>query len=229
MKFKLGTDPEVFLKEGNEFVSAAGLFPGTKHEPFPIDGGAIQVDGMALEFNINPASSAEEFSNNIERVLNQMKDMVKAVSKDLSINFTPFAEFNPDYFARVDFDAKILGCEPDFTFEGEIQTPPDHLMEAPFRTAAGHVHIGFCDPVEDVLEDKHFNECIKLSKLFSTKKFFVAQTPLEKKRIELYGRNGAFRPKPYGVELRSPSNIWVANPSSRMEMFNVVAAELNGV
>lgn len=229
MKFKLGTDPEVFLKDGSEFVSAAGLFPGTKYDPFPIDGGAIQVDGMALEFNINPAETAQEFSDNIEKVLVQMKDMVKAVSSDLSINFIPYAEFNPDYFARVDFDAKILGCEPDFTSEGEIQTPPDHLQDAPFRTAAGHVHIGFCDPVDDPLEDDHFNQCIRLSKLFSGKKFFVASSLLEKKRIELYGRNGAFRPKPYGVELRSPSNLWVANSASRIEMFNVVATELSGM
>ena len=61
-------------------VSAHGLIPGTKYEPYPIPHGALQVDGTALEFNINPSSSYEEFNTNIDEVL---KTMMAMLPKDL--------------------------------------------------------------------------------------------------------------------------------------------------
>ena len=52
-KFTIGADPEVFVADSltNTFVSAHDLVPGTKLEPFAVNKGAVQVDGMALEFN----------------------------------------------------------------------------------------------------------------------------------------------------------------------------------
>ncbi len=46
-----------------EQVTASGLvIPDTaKEKPFPVTNGAVQVDGMALEYNIDPASTVEEF------------------------------------------------------------------------------------------------------------------------------------------------------------------------
>ncbi len=60
--FTYGCDPEVFLMVGDKYVSAHGLFPGTKAEPFKVEKGAVQVDGLALEFNIDPAKTPEEFA-----------------------------------------------------------------------------------------------------------------------------------------------------------------------
>ncbi len=82
-KIAIGCDPETFLKRHGEYISAFGMFPGTKNEPYKVNKGAIQVDGFALEFNIDPAFSAEEFDYNIQTVLNQMDDMVKSVDPDI--------------------------------------------------------------------------------------------------------------------------------------------------
>jgi hypothetical protein len=230
MKFTFGTDPELFLTLGNKFISAHGLFPGTKHEPYKVEKGAVQVDGLALEFNIDPASTAEEFSNNIETVLTQMKEMVSNVDKDMKINFVPYAEFEPKYFESVDGSAKVLGCDPDFNIHGFVNNAPD-ISDKPFRTAAGHIHIGWTNG-EDVGSPNHFADCMHVANFFEKRKknsFYEARTPLEKKRVGIYGGNGSFRPKTYGVELRSPSNIWVEYSQSRIDMFNYTAKMMNNI
>ena len=75
-KILVGADPELFLAKNGQFVSAHNLLPGTKYEPFPVKSGAIQVDGMAAEFNIDPVENEDSFLSSLETVLTQLKSMV---------------------------------------------------------------------------------------------------------------------------------------------------------
>lgn len=221
-KFKFGCDPEVFLSVDGKFVSAHGLFPGTKDEPFKVDKGAVQVDGLALEFNIDPASTAKEFNDNIETVLKQMKDMVAKVDKKMNIEFKALANFDVKYFKDLPQDSKVLGCDPDFnSLTGEIIIKPKDITNVPLRTAAGHVHIGWTEG-EDAMSAVHFEDARYIAHTFyqDFKSPFRATTTDEMGRLAYYGNSGAFRPKPYGVELRQYSNHWVQRPEHRVMMFD---------
>jgi hypothetical protein len=55
--FMIGCDPEIFVKKGGKLIAATGLVPGDKKKPFRVMGGAVQVDGLALEFNTDPVAS----------------------------------------------------------------------------------------------------------------------------------------------------------------------------
>lgn len=220
MQPKYGTDPEVFLRNkiSGQFISAHGMFPGTKYKPYPVKKGAIQVDGNALEFNIDPARDFEEFSDNIDTVLDYMTEMVKLVDNELEICFTPVAEFDPNYFQDLPADAKILGCNPDFNIFG-YQNDIDPMLEiTPIRTAAGHIHLGFTSGKKNS-DEGHFTFCTKLANHLYSHEFMAPKTDSEHKRLSYYGSNGAFRPKSYGLEYRAPSNLWVINRESRKEMF----------
>lgn len=221
MQTKIGADPELFIQDGYEYISAHGILPGTKQEPFKVDKGAVQVDGMAFEFNIDPAINADEFDNNIKTVITQMEEMVKKVSKSFKLSFVPFAKFSEEYFLAQPEKAKILGCDPDFSTVGAQQTPPPGLEKQPFRTAAGHVHIGWTEDMRPFHPD-HFLECQRIASVFRNDEFFKPKTMLEKRRFQFYGSNGAFRPKSYGIELRAPSNRWVQTEENRRKMFNAV-------
>jgi hypothetical protein len=221
MDITIGCDPELFILDGYDYISAYGILPGTKKEPYKVDKGAVQVDGMAFEFNIDPAKTQDEFEGNIRTVLTQMNEMVKRIDKNLRLSYTPFAKFDPKYFDKQPWKAKMLGCVPDFTSMGAQQTPPPGLEKQPFRTASGHVHIGWTEGMKP-FGGEHFYACQKVASAFRSEKFFEPTTLLEKKRMAFYGGKGAFRPKSYGIELRAPSNRWVRKEDTRREMFNIV-------
>ncbi len=225
MQLKYGCDPEIFLSVGGKYISAHGLFPGDKKNPFKVDRGAIQVDGLALEFNIDPVETAEEFDKNITVVLAQMDEMVKKVDKDMKIEFRPFVTFDKKYFKDLPDTAKILGCDPDFrAVDGKVNPPPEGLTNQPFRTAAGHFHIGWTENEDSSV---HFEDCRFIADHFYTKgqKYNIFRrydTIEEAERLRYYGKNGSFRPKPYGVELRQFSNLWVQKSEDRLKMFNFI-------
>ena len=195
----IGADPEFFVSINNKLVSAHGMVEGNKENPYPVECGAVQVDGMALEFNIDPASTSEEFCTNIKTVLAGLRELVPS---EVSFEIQPVAEFGKDYIEQQPEKAKELGCEPDYNvYTGEINPTPDN--NAGFRTAAGHIHIGIDRDLDDVERKKLVILCDLFMGLPSL------SYDKDTKRRELYGKAGCYRTKPYGIEYRTLSNAWL--------------------
>lgn len=210
MKILIGADPEFFLKNPNSgaFVSGHGLIPGDKRNPFQVPHGAVQVDGTALEFNIDPAATADEFVLNTERVLGTLRDMVDPGYK---FAFEPVADYDPEYFSGLPDQVKVLGCDPDFNaWTGARNDPPP--MDLPMRTASGHIHIGWTNNA-DPFSANHIADCHTVVKQLD---YFLGVNSLlwdsDNRRRSMYGLAGACRYKPYGVEYRTLSNRWLASP-----------------
>lgn len=220
MNIKVGCDPELFLSYGDKFISAFGLFPGTKSDPYQVDKGAIQVDGVALEFNIDPANSEDEFVSNIKTVVDQMYEMVKEVDPGIKLNFIPVARFDKKDFDLFPEECKLLGCDPDFNISGFMNIQPEELIQTPIRTASGHVHIGWTEN-QDPFSPEHFSEALNVAKHYHSSSMFKL-TAEERERLKFYGANGSFRPKSYGVELREHSNLWVQHEESQRKMYRFI-------
>lgn len=217
MEFLIGADPEFFVKKDGQFVSAHGLIEGTKADPVKVDGGAIQVDGVALEFNIDPASTFKEFNTNIDNVLRQLRERVPA---EYEFVFEPVAHFTEQYIAELPLEARRLGCDPDFNAWDQGKANPTPNAGKPFRTASGHIHIGWTDGM-DILDPEHLDACMMMVKQLDT--YIGAYSPIwdrDNTRRELYGKAGAFRPKSYGVEYRVMSNAWLKEPWIRKLVFD---------
>lgn len=234
-KFTVGADPEVWMYDEltGQIVSAHGAIKGNKRRPTRVESGAVQVDGMALEFNIDPAENSEKFKKNIDTVLKQLEALIP----NHKLKFVPVAHFGEDYISNQPRMASNLGCEPDFNaYTKEVNPRPN--VKAPFRTASGHIHVGWTkldDPSwpesYDVTNENHLKTCYSLVKALD---FFVLlpmviafNTEDEILRRSLYGAPGAFRPKPYGVEYRSPSNAWLTSPEWMDYVFNGVHLAIN--
>lgn len=214
MNILVGCDPEIFVKRDNRFVSAHALIPGDKKNPYKVDKGAVQVDGMALEFNIDPASTEQEFVGNVQSVLKTLASMVP----EYELAPVPVADFPLEYIAAQPLVARELGCEPDFNaYTGMANIKPN--AELPMRTASGHVHIGWTSGA-DIHDPAHLNACRAAVQqcdvvLGLASLFYDSDT----KRRSMYGKGGCFRPKVYGVEYRTLSNAWLLSPERMAWVF----------
>lgn len=223
----VGADPELFMKNPNTgfFVSAHDLdagprIPGTKWEPYKVPNGAIQIDGTALEFNIDPAESADEFIANIKSVRKTLTEMVPGYN----VVAEPVARFEKDYFKfEVPSCALELGCNPDYNgWTQDVNPKPTPNEDDTFRTASGHLHIGWTEN-EDVENKEHFLFCCKVARQLD---YYLGMYSLlwdpDDTRRSLYGKAGAFRPKPYGMEYRVLSNRWLDSEPLMRWIYNTL-------
>jgi hypothetical protein len=231
MKFdlKIGADPEIFLKEKgtNVHVPAYNIIPGNKKNPYKVKDGAVQVDGLAVEFNINPASSREEFTNNVLSVMQSLQEMLPKnleFSRQISVGF-PVKTYN-----ELPKEAKEIGCDPSLSaysskFESPYSVSEEHILYN--RSVGGHIHIGWTENA-DIKDIGHLDACRELTKqldcyvglpclLFENSNF----------RRNYFGLAGEYRPKPYGVEYRTPSNFWIWDTSTINMVYNQTVAAFN--
>lgn len=206
MEILVGADPEVFMAKNGKFFSAHGAIQGDKKNPFKVNKGAVQVDGLALEFNIDPAKNEKEFITNLKTVMQTLGEMVPGYE----LKAVPVADFDADHMAAQPEEALELGCEPDFNAwkGGEVNPRPNGKVN--FRTGAGHVHIGWGKDF-DIADPQHIEACCMVVKQLD---YYLGLGSLlydieGTKRRVMYGGPGAFRAKPYGVEYRVLSNTWL--------------------
>ncbi len=223
--FTFGCDPEAFVFKGKKPVAAASVgIPGTKAEPHRVDKGYVQVDGLAAEVNIDPASTFKEFNDNLTTVIAQLTAMLP---EGHELKWVPSVKFGKKEFDEAPDNDKELGCQPDFDVHtGGVNPPP--CPEDPYvRCAGGHLHIGWTEN-EDLGDLQHLLNCQDLGKQLD---WFLALWSLkhdeDKVRRSLYGKMGACRYKPYGLEYRVLSNFWVPDEALRMEVWNRMVTAIN--
>lgn len=207
----VGADPEAFLfsQKDNKFVSSIGLIGGSKREPRPIGNGcAVQEDNVAVEFNIPPADSEQAFVDSLNFNLKYLEEHVKGMGLTLAI--VPSAEFTEDQLDSP--AAKEFGCEPDYCVWTKSVNPRPRATNTALRSAGGHIHVGF-DKAEI-----NFETVVKAMDVFVGCEMTVFDK--DTKRRSLYGKPGAFRFKPYGVEYRTPSNAWLATDELKRWVYN---------
>lgn len=224
----IGADPEVFLRKGSSLVSAHDMMPGSKYEPFFVDKGAIQVDGVAAEFNIFPAENADEFVGNIRHVMAQMLDIIHSNDEEVGFAIQPTAHFDPDYFFNLPGEVLALGCEPDYSAYTMEPNPKPHT-DRPFRTGAGHIHIGWTQGANPQGKG-HFALCAEIVRALDETLYEASlKWDADEERRSLYGAKGSFRPKSYGVEYRPLSNMILSSDEILKYVFNITKSVATSV
>jgi hypothetical protein len=221
-----GCDPELFLVNPNngEYRSAHQYVPGTKEKPHLVDKGAIQLDGVAAEFNIMPVSNPNDWVRNINTVWSQLNDVVRP--SGYALRADPVATFDRAYFSdNIPAENKVLGCNPDFNAWELCPNDPPQATES-FRTGSGHIHIGWGKNF-DTQDPLYFEECAEVARQLD---YYLGIWSLlwdrDHRRRALYGCAGAFRPKPYGLEYRVLSNAWLRSEPLMRWVFHAAKSAL---
>lgn len=229
-KWLVGCDPEVFVVDytNNNAVPAHDLVPGTKEEPTMTRFGQILPDGLALEFGIKPTRTLDRWHLRINRALEALDKKVRERNPSFRLAMkAPSLDFNPEVFAAVPDKAKELGCDPDYNaYTMAVNPPPGVSGEEPFRCVGGHVHLGFRSvnlPPHLLHTKENIALCSMMTRMCDI--FLGAPSVLfdsDKRRRNMYGKAGAFRPKVYGMEYRTMSNRWMMNATLTTWVFNQV-------
>ena len=197
VNFKIGCDPEFFLKYNGAYKSAVGIIGGSKKHPLKIDdlGSAIQEDNVTVEFNTAPAKSSDEFRAAINKVLDHLRSKLTGYefSQESAVSF-PSEELQTP-------QAQEFGCEPDYDAWRQCQNDKPKADDVNLRSCGGHIHVG------SIIAKRNPLAVIRAMDLF----LGVPSTVLDKGvlRRNLYGKAGCFRFKSYGVEYRTLSNFWI--------------------
>ncbi len=212
--FKIGADPEIFLQDiggRGRFRGAWGVTMGTKrhpdHLPYPAIG-QVQVDGFALEFNTHPTGSQKDFVEQIAVCKRAIKThLLTRMGLKFAIEST--VEFDEEEWREAPYINRQLGCDPDYSaYTLALNPTPNERVT--FRTAAGHIHIGWGSRFR--IDNDFIKVCAGVAKeMDATLGLASILFDPDTKRRSLYGKAGAFRPKPYGVEYRVLSNRWIKN------------------
>ncbi len=212
LRISIGADPELWLRDktSGKIVSAHNLMPGTKLEPYKVKYGAVQVDGVAAEFNIDPSYDSRTFVGYVQNV---KSSILGFVGNNYELVEEPVALFEPGYFRGLPEVVRELGCNPDFNaWTGQINKKPegDHPVNGNYmRTAAGHIHIGWGQGF-DPNDPTHFEDYrIIVKQLDYYLGIYSLMWDSDDRRRSMYGMAGSFRPKTYGVEYRPLSNVWL--------------------
>lgn len=222
MKIKevtIGADPELFIinEKTKKVVSSIGIIPGVKGDAWKSDdmpeGFGIEVDNILGEFNIPPCKTREEFVNNIEYMKNYIDRFVKEYNPELGIQCVASREVDDDQLQSD--EAKLFGCSPDYNAYTMKQNKAPNGGSTNLRSAGFHIHVGYRNKNIDtsVLLVRYLDAFVGLPS--------VIEDP-DTKRRSLYGKAGAFRLTPYGVEYRSLSSAAMKDKESLKRVWDRV-------
>lgn len=207
----LGSDPEVFLYDEaqKQFIPALGLIKGTKEEPFEIiaPGFSTQVDNAMCEYNIAPSNTPQEFSDNIQKVYDWLKDNLPG---NIQVKVLPSAEFTPE--ALDNEQCQLLGCSADYDVYSGENTSVTSLSQTNWRFAGGHIHVGYDKP--NTLSNE---QLVKWMDIYLGLPSVILDE--DDRRKQYYGTPGRHRAKDFGVEYRTLSNWWTENETFRKFIF----------
>lgn len=226
VQLSFGSDPEFMLvdRDGN-YKSAIGIVNGTKEKKVDLGGGhKMFYDNVLCEFNVKSGNSEDE-------VIGNFSDLFRRAAKALH-PFTLRPQASHLFPAKEcqHPDARVFGCEPEFcAYEMTQLNPPTCEVGNTFRSAGGHIHLGYTAEAYPLLapvankdtddEDRSERDwgrvwVIRMMDLFvGLPSLFVDHDPTSAPRRKLYGKAGTHRPKEeYGVEYRATSNFWLQSP-----------------
>lgn len=222
VKFLVGCDPELMIEDVNKNLkSSIPIIPGTKYTPHKVKSGAILSDNVNFEFNVKPAKSSKEFVKNIGSVLHSSISIIN--KHNLKFVVKASADFPKEELQ--DPAAQAFGCEPDYdAWTVSVNSVSPNAAKKQFRSAGGHIHVGWSKGSEFLKEIEGKLRMIKAMDMFlGIPSILIDKDPSSPARRGLYGKAGCHRPKEYGVEYRAIGNFWVNSPELVDLMYNLTA------
>jgi hypothetical protein len=215
-----GTDPEGFFStpEG-KIVGAEKVLPPSGKVGDPYQATTV-LDGVQFEMHPYYSTSVRDLAGRISIGFKDLVEHLKMHKDAFKIDFRQVVTVEEDELKTLSDAARRLGCQPSENFyrKRPIKVPDGF----PIRSAAGHIHMGFNQPLfvganyYDYHSNRAYKPCDHRRHLVPLLDIFVGNTcvlldrdPMAAVRRQLYGHAGEYRKQPHGLEYRTTSNFWL--------------------
>jgi hypothetical protein len=210
----------MLLTRDGQYVSAISVVKGSKENKVDLGNGhKMFYDNVLMELNVATSYGEEELLENLRDCFTRASRAVRGfIMKPQASQTYPASECRHK-------DALVFGCEPEYdVYELTQLNPPTCEPGNTFRSAGGHIHLGYdseaypllAPKTEDDRSERDFGRIwvVRMMDLFvGLPALLVDHDPTSATRRKLYGRAGSHRPKEdYGVEYRATSNFWLQSP-----------------
>lgn len=229
-RLSIGSDPELMLmSRGGTYASAIPIVGANKEGKIDLGGGhKMFYDNVLVEFNVATSYSENELISNLTDCF------VRAAKRLRPYSLVPQASQVYPGSECKHADAQVFGCEPEYcAYEMTQIQPPTCEPGNSFRSAGGHVHLGYdreawplLSPVND--DDRNDRDwgriwVVRMMDLFvGLPSLLIDHDKTSAARRKLYGKAGSHRPKEdYGVEYRATSNFWLQSPHLARLVYNL--------
>jgi hypothetical protein len=187
-----------------------GYHSGYKHKPLKTKHGSVQVDGLAMEFNSYPAATEKWFSSTMSSQLSRICRVFWLVMILVFQLILFLLLISIRRWRR--FRTKPKSWDATWTLT--------HILCHPTKS---HVRVRSSVPGQDISTSGFTNKgepdsipyvhyCAAIVRELD---YYLGLPSLkwdtDGRRRKLYGKAGAFRPKPYGLEYRVLSNKWLSD------------------
>lgn len=212
----IGADPEVFVRNEKGITSVIGHLGGTKYDPRMLNGYGLQEDNVLAEFSMPPVGiymGPKYFSDQVLKGVRKINTQLR--KKGLRTTKGSSHRFSPEELKSFGPKAMEFGCDPDRNaYTGDWNPAP--AADSTIRTAGGHIHVGV---------PKVFTGDDTISRMICMAMDLYLGVPSvlldpDTERRELYGKAGAYRNKPYGIEYRTLSNFWIHSDVLRQWVYH---------
>jgi len=192
----IGFDAECFLDLGGKPCCAEAFIGGSKNSPISLGSGVVgHPDNVMAEF-----STAKPFDpRNILAVVNRGIELLSAAVYPAKVVIEPSCTFDKKALKK-SLLAGEVGCDPDYQ-HGNMRPPITASNLGNARFAGGHIHF---DTDPDLPPYIAASVCDVLLGAPC-----VAMGEKQGGRRLVYGLDGLYRPKSYGIEYRTLSNFWL--------------------
>lgn len=217
-KLLIATDAELFVKDAKSGIitSIAGVLGADKHNKKTITSDVrLQEDNVLLEFDTNPHDNLGDFMGNVAKAMVISEQEAGKLGMEVVPN-TCSHIYSDDELKSFHPDAFVFGCDPDFNaLTGGMNQKPV-AANAGLRTAGAHIHFGY-DTIQEVTQQSRQIIGVMCDYMMGLPSLILDP---DTRRRELYGKAGAVRFKPYGVEYRTLSNFWLFDSANRKFVFD---------
>ncbi len=208
----LASDPELFVKSNDGILSSvAGALGCSKVDKLDLGGIRIQEDNVLVEFDIDPYDNFSEFDTAIMRGINECQNLISPLGLQIAPKVSSHI-YSDRELKSFHASAFVFGCTPDYNALTGLKNTMPEGVDPGLRSAGGHIHFGW-DQVTGSMESDHQKIVAVMCD------YFLGMTSLmldnDSRRRELYGKAGATRFKPYGIEYRTLSNFWIFEKNTR--------------